>query len=319
MNQRKFGRTDLRVSELCLGAMQFGWLTDASTTFAILDAFHAAGGNFIQAVSDGTLGADAPAALCRSEELLGAWLRDRCVPRETLVLGTHVRLVRAPGQSAPAFAARVRAEIAGILRRLGTPYLDLLVCEWGEVWTPPDDALRALEELRRAGMLRHVGASGFPAWRLMECLCHSLRRDRLRFEAAQAPYSLLERAPFEPELRELVREHRLAFVAQSPLAGGVLADRFVAAPDTARARRLQARYGGGGALLERLRAVALAHDATPAQVALAWTLRHPEVTATLLGCARVEHVHEAVRASRRGDLLAPLWTSFATAAVSAAE
>lgn len=285
MNQRKFGRTDLQVSELCLGAKQFGRLTNESTTFAILDAYHAAGGNFIQTTSIGALG---PA-----EELLGAWMRERRVPRETLVLGVRVRLMREPGQSAPAFAARVRAEIEAILRRLGTSYLDLLLCEWGEVWTPPDDVLRALEELRRAGRLRHVGASGFPAWRLMECLCHSLRRDWLRFEAAQAPYSLHARAPFEPELRDLVREHRLAFVAQSPLAGGVL--------------------------LEPLSAVAREHEATPAQVALAWTLRRPEVTATLIGCTRVEHVHDAVRASRRRDLLAPLWTSLEAATLAAVE
>lgn len=309
MNQRKFGRTDLHVSELCLGAMQFGWLTDASATFAILDAFHAAGGNFIQAVSAGARGDDTPAALCRSEELIGAWLRERRVLRETLVLSTHVRLVREPGQSAPALAARVRAELESILRRLGTSYLDLLVCEWSGVWMPPDDILRALEELRRAGMLRHVGASGFPAWRLMDCLCHSMRRDRLRFELAQAPYSLLEPVPFETDLRDLVREQRLALVAQSPLAGGVLADRFLAAPDTPRARRLQTRYAQAGPVLERLRTLSREHDATPAQIALAWTLRHPEVTAALIGCSRVEHVHDAVRASRQQERLAALWPS----------
>lgn len=310
MNQRKFGRTDLKVSELCLGALPFGWLTDESTTFAILDAFHAAGGNFIQAVSAGARCNETPAALCRSEELVGAWLRHRRVPRESVVLSTHVCVGRDPGQSAPALAARVRADVEGILRRLGTSYLDLLVCEWSEVWTPPDDILRALEELRRAGMLRHVGASGFPAWRLMDCLCHSMRRDRLRFELAQAPYSLLQRAPFETDLRDLTREHRLAFVAQSPLAGGLLADRFVSGPDTPRARRLQARYAPAGPVLERLRAIARQHDATPAQLALAWTLRHAEVTATLVGCSRVEHVHDAVRASRRRELLAPLWSQF---------
>lgn len=296
MKQRKFGRTDLRVSELCLGAMQFGWLTDEDSTFAILDAYRAAGGNFIQAASAGALCTEAPSALCRSEELLGAWLRQRRVPRDTVVLSTRVRFVREPGQSAPALAARVRAELEGILRRLGSQHLDLLICEWSEAWLPSDDLLRALEELRRAGMVRHVGASGFPAWRLMDSLHLSQRRDWLRFEAAQAVYSLLERAPFEPDLRDLVREQRLAFIAQSPLAGGFLADRFRHAPDTARARRLQARYGRAGPLLERLRETADAHGLTPAQLALAWTLRPPEVTATLIGCSRVEHVHEALRA-----------------------
>lgn len=307
MNQRKFGRTDLRVSELCLGAMQFGWLTDESTSFAILDAFHVAGGNFIQAISAAALGVGAPGALGRSEQILGAWLRSRRIPRETLVLGTQVRLVRESGQSAPVFAARLRAEVEGILRRLGTSYLDLLLCEWGDAWTPPDDTLRALEELRRAGMLRHVGAGAFPPWRLMECLCHAMRRDCLRPEAALAPYSLLDRRWFEAELCDLVREHRLAFIAQSPLAGGVLADRFLGSSDTPRARRLQARYSDAPAQLEKLRAVAREHDATPAQVALAWTLRQPEVTATLLGCSRLEHVLEAVRACRHRELLAPLW------------
>lgn len=313
MNYRKFGRTDLNVSELCLGAMQFGWLADESTAFAILDAFHAAGGNFIQAASDGARCDDAPAALCRSEEILGAWWRVRRVPRESLVLGTHVRLVREPGQSAPALAARVRAELEGILRRLGTSYLDVLMCEWSPAWTPPDDLLRALDELRRAGMLRHIGASGFPAWRLMECLCHSQRRDRPRFEVAQAPYSLLERAPFEPDLRELTSEQRVAFVAQSPLAGGVLADRFLAAADTSRARRLQARYGDAGLVMTRLRQIAQELGVAPAPIALAWTLRRPEVTAALVGCSRVEHVRDAVRATRLQTALAPHWSSLAGA------
>lgn len=313
MNYRKFGRTDLHVSELCLGAMQFGWLTDESTAFAILDAFHAAGGNFIQAASDGARCDGAPAALCRSEEILGAWWRARRVPRESLVLGTHVRLAREPGQSAPALAARVRGELEAILRRLGTTYLDVLMCEWSAAWTPPDDLLRALDELRRAGMLRHIGASGFPAWRLMDCLCHSLRRDRPRFEVAQAPYSLLERAPFEPDLRDLTSEQRVAFVAQSPLAGGALADRFLAAADTPRARRLQARYGDAGPVMARLRQLAQELGVPPAPVALAWTLRRPEVTAALVGCSRVEHVHEAVRATRLQMALAPHWSSLAGA------
>jgi aryl-alcohol dehydrogenase-like predicted oxidoreductase len=317
MNHRKFGRTDLHVSELCLGAMQFGWLTDQATAFAILDAFHAAGGNFIQTASDGARSDDVPAALCRSEEIVGAWWHARRVPRESLVLGTHVRLVREPGQSAPALAARVRADLEGILRRLGTTYLDVLMCEWSPAWTPPDDLLRALDELRRAGMLRQIGASGFPAWRLMECLCHSLRRDRPRFEVTQAPYSLLERAPFEPDLRELASENRVAFIAQSPLAGGVLADRFLAATDTPRARRLQARYSDAGPVMARLRQVARELDVLPAPIALAWTLRRPEVTAALIGCSRVEHVHDAVAATRLQTALAPHWSFLAGASAPA--
>lgn len=313
MNYRKFGRTDLQVSELCLGALPFGWLTDEPAAFAILDAFHAAGGNFIQAASAGARCAGAPAALCRSEEILGAWWRARGVPRESLVLGTHVRLVRQPGQSAPVLASRVRADLEGILRRLGTSYLDVLMCEWTAAWTPPDDLLRALDELRRAGMLRHIGAIGFPAWRLMECLCHSQRRDRPRFEVAQTRYSLLERAPFEPDLRDLTSEQRVAFIAQSPLAGGVLADRFLTATDTPRARRLQARYGDAEPVMARLRQVARELGVPPAQIALAWALRPPEVTAALVGCSRVEHVRDAVRATRLQTALAPHWSSLAGA------
>jgi len=305
MKQRKFGRTDLLVSELCLGAMQFGWLTDESTTFAILDAFHVAGGNFIQAVSSGSWCTETPAALCRSEELLGAWLRARRVPRSSLVLATRVRFDREPAQSAPALAAQVRRELEGVLRRLGTSYLDLLVCEWSSAWTPPDDLLRALEELRQAGKLRHIAASGFAPWRLMEVLCHALRRDRPRFEAAQAPYSLLARTPFEPELGELVHEQRLAFIAQSPLAGGLLADRFAGPAETPRARRLLARYPTAAPVVTDLREQAREAGVTPAQLALAWTLRRPEVTAALIGCSRVEHVHEAAQASAWQEPLTP--------------
>jgi len=300
MNQRKFGRTGLPVSELCLGAMQFGWLTNESTSHAILDAYRAAGGNFIQTTTSGP--ATSAPGLCRSEEIVGAWLQANPRFRDGLVLATRMRLARpAPGMRA-GLAESVRRQCEDSLRRLRTPHLDLLVCEWSEEFLPMDDVFSALNDLMRAGKLRYAGAAGFPVWRFMEALGRSAHRGGSRFESFQADYSLLERAPFEPDAMDLAREHRVALLAQSPLAGGFLTGFYHLPqdPETARTRRLRERYGNvrGHAVLATLGDIAVETGATTAQVALAWVLTRSCVTAPLLGFLAPEQVREAAAATQ---------------------
>jgi aryl-alcohol dehydrogenase-like predicted oxidoreductase len=300
MNQRRFGRTGLSVSELCLGAMQFGWLTNPETSRAILDAYHAAGGNFIQATTCGP--GDTGPDLCRSEEIVGSWLQANPRARDRLVLSTRVRFARPiPGYRA-GFADAIRRQCEESLRRLHTSHLDLLVCEWSDALLPVDDILGCIEDLVRAGKLRHVGAAGFPVWRFMESLGRSARRGGCRFESLQAEYSLLARAPFEPDAIELAREYRVALLAQSPLAGGFLTGFYHIPPplETARTRRLRERYGNvrGHAVLTTLGDIAAELGATTAQVALAWVLTRSGVTAPLVGFLSPDQVHEAAGATK---------------------
>lgn len=300
MKQRKFGRTGLPVSELCLGAMQFGWRTNEAASLAILDAYHDAGGNFIQTTTGGPA-ATAP-GLFRSEEIVGTWLQANPRFRDRLVLSTRMRLGRpTPGMRA-GLADSVRRQCEDSLRRLRTTHLDLLVCEWGEEFQPMDDVFSALDDLRRAGKLRHAGAAGFPVWRFMEALGRSAHRGGCRFESFQADYSLLERTPFEPDAMDLAREHRVALLAQSPLAGGFLTGFYHLPqdPETARTRWLRERYGNvrGHAVLATLGDIAGETGVTPGQVALAWVLTRSCVTAPLLGFLAPEQVREAATATQ---------------------
>lgn len=299
MNQRKFGRTGLPVSELCLGAMQFGWRTSEETAHAILGAYRAAGGNFIQTTTCGPAGAGRN--LCRSEEIVGAWLQANPRARDGLVLSTRMRFARPPPGFRAGLADSIRRQCEESLRRLHTSHLDLLVIEWSDALLPMDDVLGSIDDLVRAGKLRYVGAAGFPVWRFMESLGRSARRGGGRLESFQADYSLLERTSLEPEAMELAREYRVALLAQSPLAGGFLTGFYhlPQAPETARTRRLRERYGNvrGHAVLATLGDIAAEMGATTGQVALAWTLTRGCLTAPLLGFLAPEQVHEAAAAT----------------------
>lgn len=293
MQLRKFGRTGLSVSELGLGAMQFGWLINEENSHAILDAYQAAGGNFIQTATGDTTG---PGACHRSEEIVGAWLRQRRITRERLVLSTRVAC-RSVG-SAPA----LRQQCEDSLRRLGVSHLDLMVLEWSSTTAPLDEVFRALDDLMRAGKLRYVGAAGFPLWRFMEALGRSARLGGCRFESLQADYSLAERGTLEPDAFDLAHEHRVAVIAQSPLAGGFLTGFYHSPdqPDSARTRRLRERYGNsrGHAVLDALQSVAAEIGAANSQVALAWLLARPLAVVPLLGVATADQLREAVGATR---------------------
>lgn len=300
MNHRKFGRTGLPVSELCLGAMQFGWLTNQETSFAILDAYRAAGGNLIQTTTCGQ--SDADFGSCRSEEIVGDWLQKTPRLRESLILSTRMSFQRPNPGFRAGLAEAVRRQCEESLRRLRTTHLDLLVIDWNETILPPDDVLHACNDLVRAGKLRYVGAAGFPVWRFMEALGRSARLGGCRFESFQADYSLLERAPFEPDALDLARDHRVALLAQSPLAGGFLTGFYhlPQSPETARTRRLRERYGNvrGHAVLTALEKIGRELGASPGQVALAWVLTRNSVTAPMLGFMSANQVNDAAAATR---------------------
>lgn len=301
MHFRPFGRTDLRVSELCLGTMHFGWKTDERTSAAILDAFRAAGGNFIQAAVGTPVGSalDLPAST-HAESHVGAWLARGRIPRESVVLATRL-IIRSDATSDAELTRSLRAACVDSLRRLRTGYLDLLLCEWDPVSLSTELVQHALWPLVRDGLVRYTGVSSLPAWRIAESCAIAMREALPRFEAVQEDLSLVSRRAFEAELAEFCREKRFAFLARSPLAGGFLVDgppRWRAWTSTGRETRLRRRFSNHRSLGARdaLAAVALSRGVSVAQAALAWVLARPEVTAAVVGVTTPTHLADLLKA-----------------------
>ena len=246
MEYRKLGRTGLQVSELCLGTMQFGWTADEAASAAIMDAFVEAGGNFIDTADIYTTWADAGLAGGGvSEEMIGRWMARRR-NRRTLVIATKVRGRMWEGPNGEGLSrARVIRCCEDSLRRLQTDHLDLYQCHWVDLTTPVEETLGALDDLVRAGKVRYLGASNYPAWRLMEALWRSDRRGLARFESYQPEYSLVERTGFELEAMPLCRHHGLGVIPYSPLARGFLTGKYrrgQPSPSSVRAQEVAANY-----------------------------------------------------------------------------
>ncbi len=211
MHLRKLGRSDLNVSELCLlGTMQFGWTADEAASFTVMDAFVAAGGNFIDTADIYTTwGPDGIKGGGRSEEIIGRWMKARG-NRSKVIIATKVRGRMTEGPGGEGLARdRVFRCCEDSLRRLQIDCIDLDQCYSADLKVPIEETLSALDQLVKAGKVRVAGASNYPAWRLMEALWQS---EKLRLRALQlvpagvfASWSALlfetEPRPLLPELR----------------------------------------------------------------------------------------------------------------------
>ena len=225
MEYRKLGRTGLEVSALCLGTMQFGWTADEGKAAEVMDAFVAAGGNFIDTADvysrwhPGNPGGV-------SEEIIGRWLQQRGNRRQ-VVLATKVRGRMWDGPNGEGLSrAHIIQACEDSLRRLQTDWIDLYQTHWYDAETPIEETLRALDDLVRAGKVRYIGCSNLPAWRLTTALWQSDKLGLARYDALQPHYSLVHRAEFEREMADLCREQQLGVIPYSPLAGGFLTGKY---------------------------------------------------------------------------------------------
>lgn len=297
MDYRKMGRTGVKVSELCLGTMQFGWTTDEETSHRVMDAFWEAGGNFIDTADIYTSWAGDISYGGKSEEIIGRWIKARKNRREC-ILATKVRGDMWHGPNGEGLSRHhIRQACEDSLRRLQTDYLDLYQCHWADLNTPIDETLSALDDLVRAGKVLYIGASNYPAWRLMEALWNSDKRNLVRFDCYQPEYSLLERAGFEVEAMPLCKHYQIGVIPYSPLAGGFLTGKYrrdTPAPESARASGNLQRYGNeaGYAVIDALEEIGTAHDKTVAQTALAWMLSNPVITAPIIGSNTPEQLQD---------------------------
>lgn len=295
MAYRFLGRTGLKVSELCLGAMTFGREADEPTSHALLDRFAAAGGTFIDTADIYNGGV--------SEEILGRWLKT--VDRERFVIATKVRWQsRAEDPNGVGLNRKhIIASVEASLRRLGTDYLDLYQAHSWDGATPLEETLSTLDGLVRAGKVRYLGASNYSGWQLQKAIDLSRQRGWEPFSCLQPLYNLLDRDT-EWELLPVSRHEGLGVIPWSPLRGGWLTGkvrRGMTEPpagtrlESAEQRQLSERWTRYAndhtwGVLDTLFAVAEEAGKTPAQVALRWLLQRPGVTAPIIGARSLEQL-----------------------------
>ena len=299
MEYRKLGRTGLKVSELCLGTMQWGWTATEEQAIQVMDAFVEAGGNFIDTADIYSRWVEGnPGGV--SEEIIGRWMKARG-NRQQIVLATKARGRMWDGPDGEGLSrAHLIKACEDSLCRLQTDTIDLYQTHWFDEGVPIDETLRALDDLVRQGKVRTLGCSNYPAWRLAKALWTSDKLDLARYNSLQPHYSLIHRAEFERELKPFCEAEQIGVIPYSPLAGGFLTGKYRRdkMPDSQRAWNAR-RYlnDQGFAILDSLDAVAQRHGATTAQVALAWLLQQPVITSPIIGANSVEQLQESLNAT----------------------
>ena len=300
MNYRNLGRTGLKVSNICLGTMQWGWTADESASQAVMNAFVEAGGSFIDTADIYSFWAENnPGGV--SEEIIGRWMKERG-NRDQIVLATKVRGRMWDGPNGEGLSrVHIIKACDDSLRRLQTDYIDLYQTHWYDDATPIEETMAALDSLVRQGKVRYVGCSNYPAWRLMQAQWASDRGNLVRYDSIQPHYSLVHRAEFEREAQEVCVTYGIGVIPYSPLAGGFLTGKYTRESETASARAdgIKRRYfnEAGWRAIDAVRAVAGETGSTPTAVALAWLLAQPAMTAPIIGANSVAQLQESLAAS----------------------
>jgi aryl-alcohol dehydrogenase-like predicted oxidoreductase len=272
----KLGSTDLDVFGLCLGGNVFGWTADEDTSFAVLDAYAAAGGNFIDSADVYSLWV--PGNDGYSERIIGRWMKARD-NRDAVVLAT--KLGKRPDRLGLS-AANIRAAAEDSLARLGTDYIDLYYAHADDPSVPLEETLGAFDALVREGKVRYIAASNFTAPRLAEALAVSDREGFARYSALQNHYNLMERAEYENDLAPLLEREGVPGVPFYGLARGFLAGKYRAGTEVASVRAGAVtgyRTARGYRVLDALDEIAAAHGTTVAAVSLAWLVAQPTIAA----------------------------------------
>jgi aryl-alcohol dehydrogenase (NADP+) len=286
------GRTDLDVFPLCLGGNVFGWTTDEEQSFAVLDAYAAAGGNFVDTAdsyahwADGNSGGE-------SETIIGNWMAARG-NRDGVIVATKVG--RMPGRKGLR-AETIRQAAEDSLRRLRTDRIDLYYAHGDDdLDIPVEETLAAFDELVRAGKVRYIAASNYGTPRLAEALDTSERNGWAEYVALQPHYNLAQREGYEGALADLCAERGLSCLPYFSLAMGFLTGKYRRNGSTVESARAQGAGAllddRGEAILEALDEVASAHGTTDAAVALAWLLAQPTVGAPVASARTPDQLAE---------------------------
>ena len=299
MKKREIGKSGIEVAPLMLGGNVFGWTADEATSFKILDAFVTAGLDFIDTADSystwvpGHQGGE-------SETIIGNWFK-RSGKRDKVVIATKVGS-EIPGQGKGLSKAWIMRQVEASLQRLQTEHIDLYQSHRDDPNTPVDETLEAYAQLVQQGKVRVIGCSNFTAERTSESLTASGKHGWPRYESLQPHYNLYERATYETTLEPLALREKLTVVPYYSLASGFLAGKYRSQDDLGKSPRGQAvkKYlnDRGFRILQALDQVAERHQAKPAQVALAWLMARPSITAPIASATSVEQLNELAQATR---------------------
>jgi aryl-alcohol dehydrogenase-like predicted oxidoreductase len=301
MNYRYLGRTGLKVSELCLGAMTFGREADEESSRRLLDVFVAQGGNFIDTADVYSQGV--------SEEIVGRWLKGQ--PRDDLVIATKVRFPMGAGPNDLGLSRKhILASVEASLRRLGTDHIDLYQIHAWDDGAPLEEMLGTLNMLVQSGKVRYLGASNVAGWQLQKSVDVSRHMGWEAFSCLQPLYNLLDRT-IEWELLPVCENEGIGLIPWSPLRGGWLSGKYrrgmAAPPDNTRIHEAEDKgwserwsvYNTERTwqVVEALHSVAERAGKTPAQVALNWLLQRPAVTAPIIGARTLTQLEDNLGAT----------------------
>lgn len=298
MQKRNLGHSNLSVGPLALGGNVFGWTADEPTSFKLLDAFIDSGLNLIDTADSystwvpGHTGGE-------SETVIGNWFK-KSGKRERVILATKV--ASPMGEGKKGLSRRyILAEVEESLRRLQTDYIDLYQSHKDDPDTPVEETLGAYAELVKQGKVRAIGCSNFTAARIEESLQVSREHGYPEYVSLQPNYNLYDREDYEKNLEPTVMKHGLGVIPYFSLASGFLTGKYRSKADAERAARagMLGKYftDRGTKILTALEKVAKEQNATQAQVALAWLIARPSITAPIASATKLEQLHDIIAAT----------------------
>lgn len=296
MEYTYLGRTGLKVSRLCLGTMNFGVDTDEQTAFRIMDEALDAGITFFDTANIYGWGTNAGL----TETIIGRWFTQGGQRRERVVLATKVyeplsNPVDGPNDARGLSLYKIRRHLEGSLRRLQTDHVELYQMHHIDRRTSWEELWEAFEAEVRSGKVDYIGSSNFAGWHLVKAQAAAKERRFMGLVSEQHKYSLLQRTP-ELEVLPAARDLGLGVIAWSPLAGGLLGRNALQAASGTRTSKLTELVHKHRSQLERFSALCAELGETEANVALAWTLAHPALTAPIIGPRTVEQLRGVIRA-----------------------
>jgi aryl-alcohol dehydrogenase-like predicted oxidoreductase len=291
------GHTGLSVSNLCLGTMQFGWTAGEEDSFAVMDAFIQAGGNFIDTADIYSIWAQGnPGGV--AEEIIGRWMKSR-INRDSIFIATKLRGKMWDGPDGEGLSrAHIERAIQDSLRRLQIEAIDLYQCHWADEGVPIDETLTVFGELIASGKARYVGASNYTPNQLDEAM-RTTGDGIAAFATLQPHYNLVHRSEYEGALEGICRKYGLGIIPYSPLAGGFLSGKYrrgESLPDSQRASGVRKYVNDDGfAVLDAVQEIAQARGTAIPAVAVAWLIA--KGTIPIIGANTVAQLEEILPAA----------------------
>ena len=296
MEKRQLGQSSLHVYPIAFGGNVFGWTADEAASFKLLDGFVGAGFNFIDSADvysrwhPGNSGGE-------SEAIIGNWLKARG-GRDKVIVATKLGMEMAPGKKGLSRQYMMEA-VENSLRRLKTDYIDLYQSHRDDTDTPIEETLSAYADLIKQGKVREIGASNFSAARLSEALKVSTDKGLPRYQSLQPLYNLVERQEFEGALEDVCLKEKVGVIGFYSLASGFLTGKYRSKADTegrargSRVEKYMNDYGFG--TIAALDDVANRYNAKPVQIAMAWLMARPSVTAPIASATNLDQLAELLK------------------------